>query len=329
MDITCAKIHTLIVDGGNYPAWAKQAGLPAIAPFWEYVRALANGTGRANFSLQDAANMFGKSEKTIRRWLTLGTRYGFFRQYSTENGNAIVFHASLVKLCRQLNLPSWGVTAEVDLTDLKNAKVVATEIQIQHMQRASYYLAHKQARTEGYRGKIAKPETLLTSSATSTGALVQHVSEQRIFVSEQFKLYGVSQAGVGQVLGRSDRTIRRRVSNPLRQRHGLSPVLKRQLCQTKPEYARQDLYYRLCSNTDTGENKRFFRLTQPNNQTTVFKSECNLYGFDHPLLSCKTQRHFFNRLNQRLSQLGDVNFNTVATGSNSPVSVNGKNAGQK
>ena len=301
MSTSFAKIHTFVVDGGHYPAWAKAAGLPAIAPFWEYVRALAKGTGRATFSLKEAATTFGKSEVTIKRWLTLGKRYGFFREYSTQNGVAIVFHTSLVKLCQQLELESWGATAEVELTDLKHAKVLATEIQIEQLQRASYYLAQKQAKTEGYRGKIAKPETLLTSSATSTGALVKHVSQQRIFVSEQFKLYGVSQHGIGTALSRSDRTIRRRVSNPLRQLNGLPPVLKRQLCQTKPDYTTVYGYHQLCSDSRNEESKRYFRLSQAKHQTLVFKAECNLYGFGHHLLSCKAQKHFFNR-QQSLSQ---------------------------
>lgn len=295
MSTSFARIHTFIVDGGRYPAWAKRAGLLSIAPFWEYVRALANGTGRATFSIKEAATNFGKSKKTIRRWLTIGKKHEFFRHYQTQNGVAIVFHTSLFKLCNRLELPSWGVTANVELADLKHATVWATEIQIQHMQRASHYLARKQAKTEGYRGKIAKPETLLTSSATSTGALVQYVSEQRIFVGEHFKLYGVSQQGIGQALGRSDRTIRRRVSNPLRHRNGLPPVLKRQLCQTKPEYERQYLFHKLCSDSNKEEAKRFFCLSKSRDKRIVFKAECNLYGFDHQLRSCKAQRHFFNQ----------------------------------
>ncbi len=298
MSTSYAKIHTLIVDGGHYPTWAKQAGLVAIAPFWEYVRAQANGTGRATFSLQAAAATFGKSENTIRRWLTKGTQQGFFRQYTTQNGIAIVFHTSLIKLCQHLELSSWGVTAEVELADLKHARVLATEIQIQHLQRASRYQAQQQAKTEGYRIKIAKPETLLTSSATSTGALVKHVSERRIFVGEQFRTYGISQSGVGHALGRSDRTIRRRVSNPLRQAKGLPPVLKKQLCQTKTDYRQRYLYHQLCSDATDENSKRYFRLSHSQNQPIVFKAECNLYEFGHRLISCKAQRYFFNR--QRL-----------------------------
>ncbi|MDX2231503.1 MAG: hypothetical protein NW220_17840 [Leptolyngbyaceae cyanobacterium bins.349] len=103
--------------------------------------------------------------------------------------------------------------------------------------------------------------------------------------------------------GRSDRTIRRRMSNSLRHQKGLPPVLKRQLCQTKPEYAKQALYHKLCDDTEIGEAKRFFRLSQSKNQIKVFKAECNLYGFDHQLLSCKAQKHFFNRQRSLVSSV--------------------------
>lgn len=288
-----AKIHTKLIDGGNYPNWAKKVGLPAIAPFWTYVRAQARGTGRAEFAIQEAASTFAKSEKTIKRWLTIGRKYGLFRHYTTRSGAVIVYHSSLFKVCQLLNLKDWGATAEVELNELRHAKVLATEIQVEKMQRSSRYLAKQKARKEGYRGEIVKPEKLITSSAISTGALVKHFSKYRIFVSEKFKLYGVSQKSVGRALGRSERTIRRRLSNHIREKKGLPIVLKRQLCQTKPEYRLKYQFHKLCSDFNDSESKRLFQFSY-RNQIETYRAECNLYVFPHVLLSCRARRYLFN-----------------------------------
>jgi transposase len=292
-----AKLHTHLIDGGNYPAWARKAGLPAIAPFWAYIRAQAQGTGKAEFTIQEAAFTFAKSEKTIKRWLTIGRKYGLFRYYKTRKGVVIVYHTSLFKVCQLLNVNNWGATAEVHLDELKHAKVLATEIQAEQMQRSSRYAAKQKAREEGYRGEIAKPENLITSSAISTGALVKHISERYIYVSEDFKLYGTSQKGIGKALGRSERTIRRRLSNRIRQKKCLPPVLKRQLCQTKPEYKLKYQFYKLCSDFDDSESKRLFQFSYKN-QNEIYRAECNLYVFSHILCSCRARRYFFNRFLQ-------------------------------
>jgi len=294
MNARFAKIHTQLIDGGNYPDWAKKAHLPAIAPFWSYVRARSSGTGRAEFAIQEAACTFVKSEKTIRRWLRIGKLYKLFRHYETRKGVVVVYHASLFKVCRSLELKNWGATAEVKLDELKYAKLLATEIHAEQMQRSSRYCAKQQARKEGYRGEIAKPENLITSSVISPGALVKYVSERYVFVGEEFKLYGASQKGIGTALGRSERTIRRRLSNSLRQRKELPLVLKRQLCQTKLEYTLRDQFHRLCPNPDELDSKRFFRRSHKNSNS-IYRAECNVYVFPHVLHSCKARKYFFNR----------------------------------
>ena len=299
-----ATIHTQLIDGGNYPDWAKNAGLPAIAPFWAYVRAQAYGTGRAEFAIQEAAATFQKSEKTIRRWLTIGRRYGLFRDYETRRGLVIVYHSSLFKVCQLLELNNWGATADVELQELSNAKMLATEIQAEQMQRSSQHLAKQKAREEGYHGEIVQPEKLITSSVISPGALVKHVSESRIFVSDQFRIYGASQKGIGAALGRSERTIRRRLSNCLREKNSLPVVLKRQLCQTKPEYKLDYLCNKLCSDgvNDSG-SKRLFSISHQN-RTDVYRAGCNIYLFSHILRSCKTRKYCFNRFRKNAEMLG-------------------------
>lgn len=171
------------------------------------------------------------------------------------------------------------------------------------MQQSSRYLAKRQAREEGYRGEIAKPERLITSSELSMGALVKHISERHIFVGEDFKVYGASQKGIGQALGRSERTIRRRLSNPVRKVKGLPSVLKRQLCQTKPEYALRDLFHKLCPNSDDLDSKRFFQVSYKN-QIAVYRAACNLYVLPHVLHSCKTRKYFFNRFLHQVEVVG-------------------------
>lgn len=120
--------------------------------------------------------------------------------------------------------------------------------------------------------------------------LVQHVSNRRIFVSGQFKVYGISQHGIGTTLDKRDRTIRQRVSNPLRLSNGLPPVLKRPLCQTR--FHNAYLYHQHCSDSTDVTARRYFRPSHSKHPTTVFKAECNPYGFGHPLLSRKAQKYF-------------------------------------
>lgn len=288
-----ARIHTQLVDGGNYPEWAKSAGLPAVAAFWEYVRALAGGSGRAEFSLDDASAIFRRSVKTIQRWLTDGKRYGFFRDYRTTQGRVTVYHASLFRICQKLGLPSWGVVAEIPISDLGNAKLIATEVTTQQLQQGSRYLAQTEAKRNGFSSKLREPEKLLTSSETAPGALVQHISKTRIFVGERFIPYGVSQQKIAQNLGRHERTVRRRLSDSYRQAHGLLPVVKRQLCQTKPEYQHQYECAQFVSDA-VPAGHRLFRLSGSHTPQT-YRAECNLYILRHQLISCRVRRYRYKQ----------------------------------
>ena len=285
-----AKIHSRLING-DYPKQYKK--LRKVAHFWEYVRYKAAGTGRAVFSISAAAKHLGKGESTIRSWITLDKKYHcFFRSISSEGDIMTAYHCSLFAICKFLGFENWGATAEIKPEYLKNAKVIATQIQTKQQQNASRHLAQKQARAEGRCHKVARPETLITpSSSSSKGVLVQHVSDTRTFVGLAFQPYGASHAGIAEVLGGiSSRTVRRHLSHREQQRRNLPTFEKRQICYQIPSEAAGALDYARLYPPINNERKQLFRASE-----RVYAPGCNIYDLPWQLVSCKTQKYWFKR----------------------------------
>lgn len=287
------RIHSILADGGK---GLDGRGYNAIK-LWYWVRSLdIRGSGQVDFCISQAETELGCSKLTIKRYLENGLALGLFRSVERCHGRVKLYYSSLANVCIRQGLYGWGAVAEVPVSDLKNLRVVATELQAFSLQAASVYLA-KLSVPRGLRSNVVKPEDVLQkASHCSRGANVVHVGKRCLFLSEDAIAVGVSQSRLAKSLGRCDRTIRRRLSNEWRASRGIPAIFKRQLAQTKPEF--DSVGFAIAERCHNPVSK-FFSC-----KGRTWKGGCNVYYPDLTLTSNKAARYFYNRKLQLILNTG-------------------------
>lgn len=292
------RIHAHLADGGNSSVSQGHSSVM----LWYLVRAFdIQGSGRVSFNLEEAATLLNRSVPSIRRYLRQGKQLGFFRNFQVQGTIVKVYYQGLFKVCQKLGLESWGAVAEIEISDLNNLKLIATQIETQRLQESSRYNAQQEHRN------VASDDDIFPSSQCSSGARgIIHRGERCLFVNELFAAFGASQRSIASKLGRCDRTIRKRLSNRTRIDRGLKPIDRVQIAQTTPELnQRFGLLFDQFDRSEikecdgiwkTGFSDRIFKSCD-----RVFKSICNLYSKDLILLSMRRSRSLFNRFKRGLS----------------------------
>jgi len=276
------KIISSIADSGQYKLknrLGKVAGDNA-SKLWHLLKSLdSKGSGQATLDCKDCAKFFKVQERTINRWLKSGLKLGFFRSYSyLESGKVRVYYCSTIKLACKLGIVNLGaiVTAPISaLKNLKQASAIATALELQ---RKSQYRAK---RKKGLGEKLDIAKLFGRSFAYGTRAMARTV--RYIYLSKEVNVYGGSQIKAAWEQGRHKSTTQRRL-------RGLSPLNKRQIAQTKPEYLRDIFYLKHCELSEG----RLFR--HPDYPQQIFKAGCCLYYFPdweinkHKCLRAKVKR---------------------------------------
>jgi hypothetical protein len=243
-------------------------------------RAIDNkGSGYATLDIPAIAKLFQRSEQTIKRWLVQSNASGALKVVWTEGRKVRVKYLSLTKLCCKAGLRAMGGITAILGADLPNLKIICTQIQLQAHQEQSRY-ATKQALPKGT--KLADTDdVLLPRSRKCRGFEVkQSPSSRCCFVNEEFPLFGAGQNLTASTLNISDRTVRRHTSPAYLKSRGLEPLRKKQLVQTRPEYAR------IGHQISEGEQyPRFFVRGGK-----AFKSHCNVYERQFILHSSRKAR---------------------------------------
>ncbi|MEM9539964.1 MAG: hypothetical protein AAGA60_10755 [Cyanobacteria bacterium P01_E01_bin.42] len=229
------RIHSAL---GRYP-WAK---------LWYLCRALDDeGCGKIVLNLHSILfDLKVKSRSIIYHWIQQGKRCGAFRAAQRVGSMWHLYLGSLHTVCRLLGLPDWGTTFYVDIENIWNIRQLTTaaitfNLQEQSRRQAFLNLAPEERKT--YRlpeawevitaeGKFPRGNSAadLTENAIPPKIpFLLCVTEQKAFVSKSFVPFGGSQKTIAARLGICDRTVRRH-------QVGLN-IVRRQLCQTKGEYA--------------------------------------------------------------------------------------------
>jgi hypothetical protein len=214
--------------------------LPSGGELWWYCRGLDRaGSGRVVLNFAQAAEELGMAYGTVCRWFKACTNHGLFDVLSRKHGQAVVMMRSLQKVTRYFGVTSLGGCGEVLLSELKNLRYHATDLQVQFSQFCGIFGA-----TEG-KGNVEELQRELIdpifqrSQSRTWGAVkpvegVTWVGPRCLFVKPDFALGGISQKKIGEALDRDKRTVSRRLSDAVRERRGLITVDRRQI-------ARQDL----------------------------------------------------------------------------------------
>jgi len=249
------------------------------------------GSGIGSFTLLAATRILGKSKGHIRRLLRDAKVSGLIRRYNQRDGRITVYYCSLERVIAIAGLDQLGPVAAINIDDLKNLHIIATEVEAQHLQRASFY-QQRQEETQQIKAQDSNPEqpttqmvapiTLLTCDKL---ARVSRKSDRFIFCESGFRFYGGSQETIAQLRELSQATVSRHLSNkyrlaatPIRGfRQELPPIIKKQLVERHPNL--KNMPPKIC--LEDG----LFRMNGD-----WWTPHCNVYLLNHRLVSARRRR---------------------------------------
>jgi DNA-binding MarR family transcriptional regulator len=251
----------------------------------------SKGCGIGKFSLKAAAIILNLKAPTIRGLLRDAKKCGLIRNYKQQGDRVKVFYSSLEKAIALTDLEKLGPIAAVKIDDLANIHIIATEVEAQHLQRASLHRQRQeemqqikaQGRNPGQPTQIIAPTTLLHPSEQPAQVLAR--SDRFIYVKPGFRPYGGSQKAIAQLRGISPSTASRHLSNryrlaasPVRGfREELPPIVKKQVMEKRPNL--KNMPEKLCQ--EEGLVSMFGEWWEPH---------CNVYLIDHRLVSARRRR---------------------------------------
>jgi hypothetical protein len=249
------------------------------------------GSGIGSFTLLAATRILGHSPGHIRRLLHDAKVSGLIRRYNQRDGRITVYYSSLERAIAIAGLDQLGPVAAIKVDDLKNLHIIATEVEAQHLQRASFY-QQRQEETQQIKAQDSNPEqpttqmvapiTLLTCDKL---ARVSRKSDRFIFCESGFRFYGGSQEAIAQLRGLSQATVSRHLSNkyrlaatPIRGfRQELPPIIKKQLVERC--HRLKNMPPKIC--LEDG----LFRMNGD-----WWTPHCNVYLLNHRLVAARRRR---------------------------------------
>jgi hypothetical protein len=254
----------------------------------------SKGQGIGTFTLTAASVILRRTPGHIRKLLCAAKRSGLIRQYKKKGDWITVFYSSLERAIAIAGLDKLGPVAAINIDDLRNLHIIATEVEAQNLQRSSFHL---QRREEIAQIKPAEPSSLRTPMQLMTPTLrpcdnlarVLGRSQRFIFCESGFKFYGGSQEVIAQSRGLSRATVSRHLSNryrleasPVRSfRRDLPPIIKKQLVERLPRL--QNMPPKICL-----EEGLFLMGGE------WWKPHCNVYCLSHRLVSARRRRAAFS-----------------------------------
>ena len=280
------------------------------------------GSGIGSFTLLAASRILGRSTDHIRKMLRAAKVSGLIRRYNQRNGWITVYYSSLDRAIAIAGLDQLGPIAAINIDDLRNLHIIATEVEAQHLQRASFY-RQRQEETQQIKAQDSNPEqpttqmvapiTLLTCDKL---ARVSRKSDRFIFCEPGFRFYGGSQEAIARLRELSQATVSRHLSNkyrlaatPIRGfRQELPPIIKKQLVERHPNL--KNMPPKICL------EEGLFRMNGD-----WWTPHCNVYLLNHRLVSA---RHRRSRL-ELTQKIGDIQ--EEATTLHQLTGVDAKNTG--
>ncbi|MEG4529863.1 bifunctional DNA primase/polymerase [Microcoleus sp. D2_18a_D3] len=255
-------------------------------------RGHSKGCGVGKFSLKAAAIILNLKAVTVRVLLREAKKAGLIRNYKLR-GDWVkdIYYSSLEKVIALTDLKKLGPVAAIEIDDLANLHIIATEVETQHLQRAAYYRQRQeellQIKADGLDPQqptqLIAPTTLLHTCERPARVIWQ--SDRFTYVKSNFRPYGGSQKAIAEARGISTSTASRHLSNrdrlaasPVRGfRKELSPLVKTQVMEHLPLL--KNMPAKLC--TEEGLVSMFGEWWKPH---------CNIYLINHRLVSARRRR---------------------------------------
>lgn len=306
------RIYSALIDCGS-----------AAVRTWFGLRALDTaGSGFVRISLEDFSKSIGLSIPTIYRHLRDQRFFPVVKR--SQGGFVTVSYRGIVKLCVLLGIESgkaMGACTEFLfewLGDRSLCAAYATEIEAQQGQTQAYYAAQG-ADTED-KDKIINPDQAVVVLSKKERAvrkgmrksgLCRGFKPRRAFrffrIRFDQSVPGITQVELGKRLGRTERTIRRRLSNKSRARWGIAPLNRRRVIQEfTPAVEKRMGEYLQALRTDFvsvafGDRTiQVGKIKIGNEAARPYRLLTNIYEFGFELLSGRKHRAKLNRLAGRI-----------------------------
>jgi hypothetical protein len=274
----------------------------------------AKGSGIGTFRLTGASKILNLSKSHIRKLLGDAKKSGLIHNYLQEGEEITVFYTSLEKAIAIARVDKLGPVAAINIDDLANLHIIATEVEAQHLQKASFYRQRQeemqQIKAQGS-DPGQQPTQLIEPSALHTSdkpAGVITKSARFIYVESGFRFYGGSQEVIAQLRGISPSTVSRHLSNryrlaasPVRAfREELPPIIKKQVMEKRPNL--KNMPQKLCQ--EEGLVSMFGEWWEPH---------CNVYLLGHRLVSARRRRSHIEAATEKRNDKQDLCLKTTAT----------------
>ena len=289
-------VHSKVIDQG-----------PPAMKLWYLCRALdTKGAGKATISIGRIREVLGVSETTAWRYYT---DQRLFPKVINRDGLLTLYYRSLVRICVDLGIAHWGVSTELKVKELVNAKKLITLAEALSLQKKSRFKVLKEARAEAKKDKEQKKNPRSPAISDSKIERIFELSDSKkesiseistgimklngalLLCNEKWQKFGGSQFSVARNLGRSVRTVSRRLAD--------FPRLK--VAVTTPSTSHELNYHQFNDREEWTRNAGKYFLVEGK----VFRRQPNLY---RPTLELTTKRKRLNSLKHYFSINGKVDF---------------------
>ena len=250
----------------------------------------SKGVGIGKFTLTAASVILRRTPGHIRKLLSAAKKSGLIRHYKQKGDWITVYYSSLERAIAIAGLDKLGPIAAINIDELRNLHIIATEVEAQNLQRSSFHLQRREEIAQikpGESSGLYTPTQLMTPTLRPCDKLARVLgrSQRFIFCESGFKFYGGSQEAIAQLRGLSLGTISRHLSNSYRLaaspvhsfREDLPPVSKKQLLERLPHL--QNMPAQFC------HEEGLILLGGD-----WYKPHTNIYLLNHRLISARRRR---------------------------------------
>jgi hypothetical protein len=252
----------------------------------------SKGVGIGKFTLTAASVILRRTPGHIRKLLRAALKSGLIRHYKQKGDWITVFYTSLERAIAIARLDKLGPVAAINIDELRNLHIIATEVEAQNLQRSSFHLQRREEIAQikaGESSGLYTPTQLMTPTLRPCDNLARVLgrSQRFIFCESGFKFYGGSQEAIAQSRGLSAETVSRHLSNSYRLeaspvrgfRRDLPPIIKKQLVEHLPGL--KNMPPKICL-----EEGLFLMGGE------WWKPHCNVYLLEHRLVSARRRRAY-------------------------------------
>lgn len=258
---------------------------------WSSPGGKPTGCGIGTFTLLGASRILNLCKRRVYELLREAKESGLIRDFKREGKQINIYYTSFEKVVAIAGLEKIGPIAAIEIDDLSNLHILATEIEAQHQQKLSLYCKRQEEieklKAQGLDpgkipSRIVQPGTLHTCDRP---ARVPTRGSRFAYGNSDFEFYGGKQETIAHNRGLSKSTVSRHLCNSYRmeptpvqqKRSGVPPIIKKQLLEKLPQLKGMP--------ADLGAEDGLLFL-----HGHWWKPHTNIYLLEHRLVSARRRR---------------------------------------